>query len=339
MRGTDMLLQEGMNIKVLLLPDGDDPDSFARKHTAQEFKQYVEDHQKDFIQFKSDLMLRGVTDPIKRSEAINSIVRSISVIPDQIVRATYLTDCSHRLGINEATLISTMNKMIRESGSRKESRGNDATGARGPENNVSAGGNAAPANDSQLASSSPRTLATSPSSPIEDMLIRAVIRHGGEVIYDNVETEDGSVVSLTVAQYISYNLGSDGLSFSTPLYNKVLDEAAAHPANSGFDSVSYFTRHHDVEISNLATSMVVDRVQLSKSLQMKEEKGSLCNHVEHLILDFRLNYVDNHMKDLQRQIILAANDSERMLKLMQEYKDLQDIRNQMAKRLGSNIIV
>ncbi len=336
MRGTDMLLQEGMNIKVLLLPDGDDPDSFARKHTAQEFKQYVEDHQKDFIQFKSDLMLRGVTDPIKRSEAINSIVRSISVIPDQIVRATYLTDCSHRLGINEATLISTMNKMIRESGSRKESRGNDATGARGPENNVSAGGSPAPANDGQLAPSSPHTLT---SSPIEDMLIRAVIRHGGEVIYDNVETEDGSVVSLTVAQYISYNLGSDGLSFSTPLYNKVLDEAAAHPANSGFDSVSYFTRHHDVEISNLATSMVVDRVQLSKSLQMKEEKGSLCNHVEHLILDFRLNYVDTHMKDLQRQIILAANDSERMLKLMQEYKDLQDIRNQMAKRLGSNIIV
>ncbi|MBR2101498.1 MAG: DNA primase, partial [Prevotella sp.] len=91
MRGTDMLLQEGMNIKVLVLPDGDDPDSFSRKLSAEDFRRYIDEHQTDFIQFKADLMLRGVTDPIKRAEAVNSIVRSISVIPDQIVRATYLT--------------------------------------------------------------------------------------------------------------------------------------------------------------------------------------------------------------------------------------------------------
>ena len=328
MRGTDMLLQEGMNVKVLLLPDGDDPDSFSRKHNAQEFKQYIEEHQKDFIQFKSDLMLRGVSDPIKRSEAINSIVRSISVIPDQIVRATYITDCSHRLGINEATLISSMNKMIR----------NGKKTTRSEEQRPSSANDSVPrdGSSSTLPSSQP---ASRQVNPIESMLIRTIIRHGGEMLYDNVETDDGEITSLTVAQYISFNLKADALTFSNPIYNKVLEEAARFTTDDNFDSATYFSRHPDVEVSSLATDMLVDPVQLSKSLQMRKEENSLQNHVEHLILDFRLNYVDSHMKDVQRQIILNASDPERMVQLMQQYKDLQEVRNQLAKKLGSNILV
>ena len=329
MRGTDMLLQEGMNIKVLLLPDGDDPDSFSRKHTAQEFKQYIEEHQKDFIQFKSDLMLRGVSDPIKRSEAINSIVRSISVIPDQIVRATYITDCSHRLGINEATLISSMNKMIREGKSATRSL------PKGDEHHYAQEQNTPAQHATPLATQR----GSEGEAAIESMLIRTIIRHGGETLYDNVETDDGATISLTVAQYISFNLSTDGLSFSNPIYNKVLEEAARYTTDDNFDSATYFTRHPDVEISSLATDMLVDPVQLSKSLQMRKEENSLQNHIEHLILDFRLNYVDSHMKDVQRQIILNASDPERMVQLMQQYKELQEVRNQLAKKLGSNILV
>ncbi len=329
MRGTDMLLQEGMNIKVLLLPDGDDPDSFSRKHTAQEFKQYIEEHQKDFIQFKSDLMLRGVSDPIKRSEAINSIVRSISVIPDQIVRATYITDCSHRLGINEATLISSMNKMIREGKSATRSL------PKGDEHHYAQEQNTPAQHATPLATQR----GSEGEAAIESMLIRTIIRHGGETLYDNVETDDGATISLTVAQYINFNLSTDGLSFSNPIYNKVLEEAARYTTDDNFDSATYFTRHPDVEISSLATDMLVDPVQLSKSLQMRKEENSLQNHIEHLILDFRLNYVDSHMKDVQRQIILNASDPERMVQLMQQYKDLQEVRNQLAKKLGSNILV
>ena len=103
LRGTDMLLQEGMNLKVLLLPDNDDPDSFARKHTAEEFKDYIEQHATDFIRFKTALLLDNETDPLKRSEAINSIVTSISMVQNPILRDTYLHDCSQRIGINEAT--------------------------------------------------------------------------------------------------------------------------------------------------------------------------------------------------------------------------------------------
>lgn len=120
LRGTDMLLSEGMNVKVLLLPDGDDPDSFARKHNAEYFRQYVEEHKTDFIEFKTRVLMEGQTDPYKRSEAINSIVKSVSVIGDPIVRATYIKDCSVRLGINEQTLIVQMNDFIRAN--REEKR-------------------------------------------------------------------------------------------------------------------------------------------------------------------------------------------------------------------------
>ena len=120
LRGTDMLLSEGMNVKVLLLPDGDDPDSFAKKHNADYFKQYVEEHKTDFIEFKTRVLMEGQKDPYKRSEAINSIVKSVSVISDPIVRATYIKDCSVRLGINEQTLIVQMNNFIRAN--REEKR-------------------------------------------------------------------------------------------------------------------------------------------------------------------------------------------------------------------------
>ena len=120
MRGTDMLLAEGMNIKVLLLPDGDDPDSFSKKHSAQEFKDYIEKNATDFITFKTRLTVENVNDPVKRSEAIGGIVKSISVIPDQILRSTYLSELSQRLGIKEQTLLNSMNGMISKEIEEKE---------------------------------------------------------------------------------------------------------------------------------------------------------------------------------------------------------------------------
>ena len=347
MRGTDMLLQEGMNIKVLVLPDGDDPDSFARKHTAEEFKTYIAEHQKDFIQFKTDLMLQGINDPHKRAEAVNSIVRSISVIPDQIVRATYLTDCAQRLNINEATLISSMNKMIR---SLKEQRAKEAERERERERNGQA---SYPTETSSVTATqppvqqtneepryNPTTFSAITNVPtVEKMLIQIIIRRGEEVIYKDVETDDGKKIDLTVAQYISYDLSSDGLSFTLPQFNQILSEAAEHSGEPDFKAATYFTRHNDIQISQLAAEMVVERVQLTQSLQIKEEEDSLRQQVEHLVLDFRLDYVDHQLKVLQRQISQASGDMSRMMELMSQYKDMQVIRNNMARKLGSNIII
>ena len=316
-RGIDMLLAEGMNVKVLLLPDGDDPDSFAQKHTAQEFRDYI-----DFIEFKTNLLLRGVTDPIKRSEAISSIVKSVSVVPDQITRATYLTECAHRLGMNESTLINTANQFIRGEmeEKRKEQRREEAKGD-GPVKPL-------------------QPLAPVQGQPdVEYMLIQMVVRHGQETLYKGVETADGGTVDLSVSQYISYDLGADDLRFKNDLYNRMLAEAVEHNDDEGFNAEAYLTHHPDIDISRTATEMAIDHFQLSKSLQVRCDEDTLRNQVEHLILDFRMAYVEQHLKELQREISLATGDTERMMKLMAEYKDMQVIRNEIAKELGNDILI
>lgn len=320
-RGIDMLLVEGMNVKVLLLPDGDDPDSFAQKHTAQEFRDYIEQHQTDFIEFKTNLLLRGVTDPVKRSEAISSIVKSVSVIQDQITRATYLTECAHRLGMNESTLINTANQFIRGEieEKRKEQRREEAK------------------TESPIKPLQPLP-AMQQQPSVEYMLMQLVVRHGQEVLYKGIETADGDKIDLSVSQYISYDLGADNLRFKNDLYNKMLAEAVEHNEDEGFNAETYFINHPDIDISRTATEMAIDHFQLSKSLQVKHDEDTLRNQVEHLILDFRMDYVEQHLKELQREINLAMGDTAKMMKLMAEYKDMQVIRNEIAKELGSYIV-
>ena len=329
MRGIDMLLAEGMNVKVLLLPDGDDPDSFARKHTAQEFRDYMEANQADFIEFKTNLLLKGVTDPVERSQAISSIVKSVSVIDDQITRATYVGECARRLGISEATLVSTVNKFIRGGKEERQKearrRAQDDGAAAAPE---AAGGTGALA-----------PLPGVKAAPgVEYMLMQLVVRHGHEVVYRGVETDDGGTVDLNVAQYVSYDLGADGLKFGNDLYNRMLAEAVEHSGDEGFNAESYFTRHPDVEVSRTATEMAIDHFKLSRSLQVRRDDDSLRNQAEHLVLDFRMEYVSRRMDEVRRGISTAAGDAERTAQLMAEYKDLQAIRNAIAKELGNDII-
>ena len=324
LRGIDMLLAEGMNIKVLLLPDGDDPDSFSRKHTAEDFRLYINEHQTDFIEFKTSLLLDGVTDPIKRSEAISSIVRSISVIQNSITRATYISDCSHRLGIDEATLINTMNRFIRND--REEAIKEQKREA-----------------SRQTATITPDvaniTTAPDAESKIEYMITQMVVRYGEIIIYKDVEDDEGNKVNLNVAQYISYDLGTDGLYLKNDLYNRILQEAVANSQDEGFKAETFFTHHPDIDISRTATDMAVDRFHLSKSMQVEHDNNSLCNDINHLLYDFRKEYVEKKMKQLQQEISQCGGDSEKMMQLMAEYKELQDLRNIIAKELGSEIII
>ncbi len=323
LKGTDMLLSEGMNLKVLLLPAGEDPDSFARKHTASDFQAYIKEHETDFIRFKTQLLLDKENDPLKRSEAINSIVRSISVIPNQILRDTYIHDSMSYLNINERTLINTMNRMIRED-KNQEQKAQIREAERQP---------AMP-----LPSLEPAT-PLQQATKVEQMLIQLVIRYGEQIIFDHVEDHDGNLIDLTLAQYIHYTLSADGLYFHTPLYNQILDEAVAHAGKEGFMAEPYFVHHHDIGISQLAVDMSTDKFRLSESQQMKETAETLRQRVIHLILDFRMDYVEQKLKDLQKEIAQAVSDHDRMMKLLEEFKDLQMIRNALAQQLGNNIIM
>ena len=341
LRGTDMLLSEGMNLKVLLLPDGDDPDSFARKHSADEFRKYIEEHQTDFIEFKTDLLLRGERDPLKRSEAINSIVRSISFVTNPILRDTYLHDCSVRMGINEATLINTLNNFIRSNREATASSSDNSQTTKPTTQN------------SQLKiQNSPSPLQQA--SKVEQMLVELIVRNGDTVIYNNVETEDGTTVNLNVAQYIAYNLGVDGLKFANPLNSRILDEAVNHAGNEQFCAEQFFLHHSDIEISRIATDLCMDKYQLldeQKAARADEEKNAdelrveeenrieaLRQQTEHLLNDFRMDYLEQRLRDLKRDISLAVNDPERLQQLMEEYKTAHELRSQLARLLGNNII-
>ena len=338
LRGTDMLLSEGMNLKVLLLPDGDDPDSFARKHTAADFKQYIEEHQTDFMEFKTDLLLKGVRDPLKRSEAINSIVKSISLVQNQILRDTYLHDCAVRMGMNEATLINTMNKFIREG---REAKTQPTVGSEPP---------------SAIQVAPPTVTVASPlqqASKVEMLLTGMVVRHGHEVIYDNVEDADGNLISLNVAQYLDYNLNVDGLKLSNPIFARILQEAVQHSLDADFNAERFFIHHEDINISKVATDLSTDRYQLSqhtqneaqplneqeKQLRAAEHIENIRKQLEHLLNDFRMDYLEHHLKELQKQIATPGIATDRLQTLMTEYKEAQGLRNKLAKMLGNNIVV
>ena len=321
MRGTDMLLQEGMNIKVLLLPDGDDPDSFARKHSTEELKSYIEQHQQDFISFKTQLTVENVSDPVKRSEAISGIVKSISVIPDAILRSTYLSDLASRLGLKEQTLLTSMNEFIRNETQQTLPR---PLPAEGGENRVNA--------------PLPQQGGAGGGSPIETLLIREIIRHGDEVIYDNVETEDGGTMALTVAQYVDFDLQQDEIQFQNPLYNQVLAEAVNRSGEEGFKAESYFTNHPDIEVSQLATRLAIDRHQLGGRFMMKPREGSLRQRVVHLVMDYRMELINQRLKEIQMALRQTPADPEQVTALLQEFKDTQELRDTLARRLGSDVM-
>ena len=321
MRGTDMLLAEGMNIKVLLLPDGDDPDSFSRKHSAQELKDYIEKNQTDFITFKTRLTVENVTDPVKRSEAIGGIVKSISMIPDQILRSTYLSELSQRMGIKEQTLLNSMNSIIRKK--------IEESGERRAEGDMSAAENSLTSLHSPLSTTS---------SEVEKLLIQSVVRDGEKVIYENVETDNGELINLTVAQYISYDLGQDNLTFHDARYTQILEEAVAHSGEDGFKAETYFMQHPDVNISTLAVELAIDRHQLGKRFQPKEREGGLRQHVLHLVLDLRLDIIEQQMKEVQQQLRQVGNDMERASALLEEYKKTQLIRDALARQLGKGVV-
>ena len=344
MRGTDMLLEDGMNIKVLLLPDGDDPDSFARKHSTEELKRYIEENQTDFITFKSRLTVENVTDPVKRSEAIGGIVKSISVIPDQILRSTYLTDFAHRINMKEQTLIAEMNKYIRSLTPSPSPSGEGSGQTQGQNEGQTQG----------QGLSTPLPLqggaGGESSSAVEELLIREIIRHGEEIIFKDVETEEGQNISLSVSQYIDFDLAQDGLEMVSPLHRQILAEAVAHQGEPGFKAETYFCSHPDMQVSQLATRLAIDRHQLGGRFEIdKDESDEAKKHqnfvrrlqqrVLHLVMDFRMNIVESRLKDIQRELLQVGSDRERMMELLKEHKETKEIRDALAKRLGTDLVV
>lgn len=345
LRGTNMVLSEGMNIKVLILPDGDDPDSFSRKHTADEFREYIDSHQTDFIQFKTDVMLRGVTDPVKRSEAISSIIESVSKIPDPIIRQTYLQECAARLRMPEKTLMTQMNRFISDN---LKNRGGDHAAT--PNNDgSSAGGNKPagygappdmppPLTPDDFPGETPSTAVQEPTaSPIEKLLLQTIIRNGEVILYEGMTSEDGTTYDYTVAEYIYANMQADNIEFHVPLYNRIIAEAVEHSHKEGFFAAPYFSQHPDIAISRLGMELLVERYTLSTSLKMVTTREWLQQNTEKLLLALRREIVDARLKDILAKIATCTDDHDKAVALMEEFRELKLISSSLAKKLGNHL--
>lgn len=319
LRGTNMLLEEEMNVKVLFLPDGNDPDSFARNHTAEQFRQYIVDNQTDFIQFKTDIMLKGVTDPVKRSEAINSIVESISKIKNQITRASYITDCSHRLGVNEAVIINALNGFIRNGMSEQVKEERRAAGLR--DQNIA------------MPQQRPVQSAITPLDKlreVEDLLIKIVIHHGDEKII--VEDSEGNKVELPAAQYIYLDMQGDDFKFHNPIYNQIMDEAMEHIEEEDFKCDTYFGSHSNPEISKLAGLPTGEQEITTASLQMKMNEEKLRQQILKDLLCFRTHYISQRIVEVQQEFRQNPGNKE----LLAEYVKLKKM-NALVAAKSNNV--
>ncbi len=319
LRGTNMLLEEEMNVKVLFLPDGNDPDSFARNHTAEQFRQYIADNQTDFIQFKTDIMLKGVTDPVKRSEAINSIVESISKIKNQITRASYITDCSHRLGVNEAVIINALNGFIRNGMSEQVKEERRAAGLR--DQNIA------------MPQQRPVQSAITPLDKlreVEDLLIKIIIHHGDEKII--VEDSEGNKVELPAAQYIYLDMQGDDFKFHNPIYNQIMDEAMEHIEEEDFKCDTYFGSHSNPEISKLAGLPTGEQEITTASLQMKMNEEKLRQQILKDLLCFRTHYISQRIVEVQQEFRQNPGNKE----LLAEYVKLKKM-NALVAAKSNNV--
>lgn len=320
LRGTDMLLEEEMNVKVLFLPDGNDPDSFARSHSAEEFRRYIQENQTDFIQFKTDILLRGVTDPVKRSQAINSIVESISKIKNQITRASYITDCSHRLGVNEAIIVNALNNFVRNGMSEQVKAERRAAGLK--DSTVAAAQQA----QSAMRAVTPRDKLLE----VEGLLVQLIIHHGDQLI--TVQDVDGNDVEVAVAQYISLDLGGDGFKFHNDLYNQIMQEAVEHlEKEDDFVAETYFANHPNPEISRLAGLPTGDQEVSTASLQMKMSADKLRQFVFKDILSFRTHYIAQRIIEVQQEF--ARNPTNR--ELLQEFMKLKQMNTLLASQANN----
>lgn len=359
-RGIDMLLAEGMNVKVLLLPDGDDPDSFARKHNATELLQYISDNEENFIRFKTNLLLKDTkNDPIKRAGLIADMARSIGLIPNEIIRYACLKECAALLNVDEHIIQNEIKKIVQQRKDeyielrrkeKEEAEKNNAIQQPLPNSsNIPDDGLIPPPpfpneppteihNENYIPQSGWEKL---PFYAKELELIKALIRYGDKTMC--CIEEEGEEIPVTVAEYISMDLSQDGLQFQNPQHRTLLDEVINHIHYDNFSTERYFIGHPNSEISKMAAEMISDRYRLSKSNEqaLVKDEERLHELIPHLLTDFKLAILEEDMKQtiLQLNLPEIKQDTQRAMEIMKHYKDLTDLLKDMAKRAGDRVIL
>lgn len=349
-RGIDMLLEEGMNIKVCLLPDGEDPDSFARKYNATGFQDFIQKNETDFIRFKTNLLLEDAgKDPIKRAELITNLVQSISVIPEAIVRDVYIKECAQLLRLEDKLLVAEVAKRREAQAEKNNKPVSNAAAYAAPSVPPEAGEMPPPfppdeAPDNYQSFIPQEGKEGQEFYKYEQLIIQMVVRYGEKVMC-NVTDEEGKETPVTVIEYIVNDLKEDELSFHNPLHRRILTEAAEHIHDNGFTAERYFIAHPDAVVSTAATELASERYQLSKyhskTQKLITDEERLYEMIPMLMINFKNAIVAEELKHIMYalQDPEVANNDEKCAATMQRYKEMKEIQSLMAKRLGDRVVL
>ena len=360
-RGTDMLLAAGMNVKILLLPDGDDPDSFARKHNAEDFRCYVEEHQVDFLKFKTNLALaEAQNDPRKLSALVAEIVTSISFIPDEITRSLYIRETAQTMRMDEKMIVRAVQNQMSKNREEEYKRRNSTQNLPNeigpsplgvpseepaqpiqPTEAIPTNGNGqepAPAPQPEQA----RTIQSKAAHGTELLLAQLIVRYGEKIVCE-AEDENGNNVPLSVAEFIFYSLAQDGLTFNHPTAQVILDKAMEHIHDEGFVAEKYFLGHHNPQLSQAAFQLCMDKEELSKyhtrGQQPTTDGDRLMELTTHVLADMKISIVRSKIDKIMADMKKPAIPKELQHKLLIEYKTLKDAEKRLAKECGDKVLV
>lgn len=334
LRGIDMFLEEGFNVKVLLLPDGEDPDSFARTHNASDFIEYIKNNQVDFIRFKIRLLSEQANDPTKRSELIRDIVQSIAQIPDPITRQVYIQDAAERMKMQEELLTKAMNRLRHEK-AEEEQKKREAKRRTAELHELGGEPQSATPAVAVVEGTQVRPILSNIEKNYLELL-RIIVRYGEVELFQNVRAGD----------FIYMQIKDDGPA-PNALYKQVMDEYLAHRTDAGFVAEHFFKTHPNPEISALAISLIADDYQLSKiyskqsitenvqrEVKQTTDADRLTELVPKLVLEYKLTIVNQRLDEVSKEQKEAGDDMDRQMQLMNMHAQLLTIKNQIASMLG-----
>ncbi|HAH25102.1 MAG TPA: DNA primase [Prolixibacteraceae bacterium] len=330
LRGIDMVLEEGINVKVLPLPPGEDPDSFARSMSASELTEYIKQKETDFIKFKTQLLMGTVeNDPVSKAKLINEIVRSISVIPDNITRTIYIKECSRLMDVQEEVLYSEIRKI-------QNKQSEDHTRKELQEVQIQASRPAAPVGEKKIVNHFETE---------EREIIRILLKFFHEKVFEIEDEETKEVNICTVGMYVLSELQNDGLTSVNPSFQFVVSTLEENIDNKSFDPIKFFTQHPDVEISQFASNIMADKYVESKRWSkggafIESEHELLYLLVPKLVQEYKLKKVKMMLKKLEHQINETSKNGEtdKMMECMGQYIKLKEVVRDLSALLGFRTI-
>jgi DNA primase len=329
-RGIDIVLEEGMNVRIVLLPDGEDPDSYSKKVSNDKFNEYLKEKETDFIRFKTELLLEEASnDPVKKANLIRDIVRSIAVIPETITRTVYIKECSNLLEIAEPILYHEVNKL------RQQRSFQDRNKYPGPED--------LPLPPPVIQKPVKQDLVTYYS---EKEIIRLLLKFGSYEFERKIRSEDGQEEVTSVSDYIVREIISDDLSFDDDICSRIFEEFRFSSDQGIFPGDKQFVKHEDPSISRLSADLLSESHELSRIWRNKQtfvetEDMKLKEIVPDAVLKFKSDKIKVRLKEIMHDLEEAVKegDSERILDLQKKDQNLKIALRMISERLGKRIIL